>query len=242
MAKYKYLLLDADGTLFDYHMAECKSLKKTFEYYGIADKDSQLSSLYNRINHECWSMFEKRQLTLEQLRFKRFSDLINEGQLGDINPREMGEKYLGYLALSAEMLEGAVELLETLHKSHSLVMITNGIKEIQYSRIKEAGIGKYFDALVISDEIGYQKPAAEYFDITMNKIGNPDKSEVIVIGDSLTSDIAGGNRYGFDTCWININNSDPACHCNKTVQTELSDDFIPDYEVSNLLQIIDIVS
>ena len=245
MTKYKYIMIDADGTLFDYHRAERESLENTFEYYGIEDKDSYFSSLYRKINHECWDMFEKGELNLEQLRLKRFSDLIEAGRLGNIDPLEMGRKYLGFLALSAHMLEGASELLEKLNKSFSLLMITNGIKEIQHSRIKEADIGKYFDALVISDEIGYQKPAPEYFDIAMDRIGNPDKSEVIVIGDSLTSDIAGGNRYGLDTCWINFEGSKPVCPHNEKVKGSedcISGDFKPDYEVSSLLQIIDIVS
>ena len=245
MTKYKYILFDADGTLFDYHRAESESLRKTFEHYGIEDKDSEISALYNKINHKCWSMFEKKQLTLDQLRVKRFSELIEEGRLGSIDPLEMGEKYLGYLAAAADMIEGAPELLEKLYGNYSLVMITNGISEIQHSRIKEADIGKYFDAVIISDEVGFQKPASEYFDITMEKIGNPDKSEVIIIGDSLTSDIAGGNRYGIDTCWINIKNSEPVCPYNTKIKAGkegLSDDFTPDYEVNNLFQIIEIVS
>ncbi len=89
------------------------------------------------------------------------------------------------------MLDGAMELLEKVYETHTLVMITNGIKEIQYSRIREADIGRFFKDVIISDEIGYQKPSAEYFDITMDRIGNPDKKDVIVVGDSLTSDIAG---------------------------------------------------
>ena len=245
MAKYKYILFDADGTLFDYHKAERESLKKTFNSYGITDTDSYYSKLYKRINHECWDMFEQKLLTLDQLRLKRFSDFIYEGELGDIDPLEMGQKYLGFLALSWYMLEGAMELLENVYETHTLVMITNGIKEIQYSRIKKADIGRFFKDVIISDEIGYQKPAGEYFDITMDRIGNPDKKDVIVVGDSLTSDIAGGNRYGLDTCWINLENEKPVCPHNEKVEdagSGLTDDFKPDFEVNSLKQVIDIVT
>ncbi len=244
MPKYKYILIDADGTLFDYHRAERESLGKTFDSYGIEDSDSFFSELYNKINKDCWDKFEKGLLNLTELRLKRFSDLITEGKLGNIDPAEMGQKYLAYLAVSAHMLDGAAELLEALSETHSLVMITNGIKEIQYSRIKESGIGRYFDDVIISDEIGFQKPAGEYFDITMERIGNPDKSEILVIGDSLTSDIAGGNRYGLDTCWINFSSSNPVCPHNGRIRKDsekLTGEYKPDYEVDSLIKIIDIV-
>ncbi len=241
MAKYNYILIDADGTLFDYHMAERESLRKTFSFYGIEDSESSCIELYKRINSECWNEFEKGNLTLDELRLKRFKGLIDEGNLGDIDPLEMGQNYLKNLSLAGYMLEGAVGLLESLYKNHSLTMITNGITETQYSRIDVAGIRGYFDNIIISGEIGCQKPESEYFRITMDRIGNPDKSDVIVIGDSLTSDIAGGNRFGLDTCWINLDSSTPACPKNKEVEN-LAGDFKPVYEVSSLLQIIDIVS
>ncbi len=245
MTRYKYILIDADGTLFDYHKAERESLNNTFNYYGIINKDSVYSDLYKKINSQCWKDFEHGLLSLEELRLKRFKTFIEMGKLGDIDPLEMGQKYLGFLSLSGYMLEGAVELLESLYKNHSVSMITNGIKEIQHSRIDEAGIRKYFDNIVISDEIGYQKPAGEYFDIAMERIGNPEKSDVLVIGDSLSSDIAGGNRYGLDTCWINFENSPTVCPGNKKLPDSLSaleGDLKPVYEVSALNQILDIVS
>lgn len=238
MARYKYILIDADGTLFDYKKAERESLNSTFNFYGIVDDNSVFSDLYKTINSQCWEAFEQGTLTLEELRFKRFNEFISQGKLGDIDPSEMGRKYLGYLSLSGYLLEGAIELLEKLSSTHSVSMITNGISDIQYSRISVSGIGKYFENIIISGEIGCQKPAEEYFNITLEMLGNPDKSEVIVIGDSLSSDIAGGNRSGIDTCWINFDSSFIEKNEKGIIPKELN----PVYEVNKLSQIIDIVT
>jgi 2-haloacid dehalogenase len=238
MARYKYILIDADGTLFDYKKAELKSLNKTFSFYGITDENSVYSDLYKTINSQCWKDFESGKLSLDQLRFNRFNEFIIQGKLGDIDPSEMGKKYLGFLSLSGYLLDGALELLEKISLTHSVSMITNGITDTQYSRINVSGIGKYFDNIIISGEIGYQKPAEEYFEITMDRIGNPDKSEVIVIGDSLSSDIAGGNRSGIDTCWINFGSLSIEKNENGDIPHELK----PVYEVNKLSQIIDILT
>jgi len=235
MTRYKYILIDADGTLFDYKKAERESLINTFKYYGIIDENSVYSDLYKTINSQCWKEFELGKLSLEELRFNRFNEFIQQGKLGDIDPSEIGKKYLGFLSLSGYLLDGALELLKKISLTHSVSMITNGITDTQYSRINVSGIGKYFDNIIISGEIGYQKPAEEYFRITLDRIGNPDKSEVIVIGDSLTSDIAGGNLSGIDTCWINFGSY-------AIDKGEIPDELKPVYEVNTLSQIIDIVT
>jgi HAD superfamily hydrolase (TIGR01549 family) len=89
-----------------------------------------------------------------------------------------------------------------------MALVTNGIAVVQRRRIKKAGLDRYFRLIVISEEIGYPKPDPLFFDITLKKLDNPDKDEVLIIGDSLTSDIAGGNLSGIDTCWFNPESKD----------------------------------
>ncbi len=233
--RYKYILIDADGTVFDYEKAEKESLENTFKTFCIDTGGADYFRLYAEINSMCWQEFEAGKITLEELRIKRFINLIKEGGFGCIDPGKMGRTYLEFLSLSGNLLEGAPELLEKLSERHSVSMITNGIAEIQYSRIKVSGIGKYFQHIIISDEIGHQKPSGQFFGITMDRIGNPPLSEVIVIGDSLSSDIKGGNSYGIDTCWLNLSGKDISSE-------ESAPDTVPKYEVSCLSDIIDIVS
>ncbi|MGK0390368.1 MAG: 2-haloacid dehalogenase, partial [Maribacter sp.] len=102
------------------------------------------------------------------------------------------------------MLEGSIELLESLKNKVKLAIITNGLKEAQRPRIKKLGIGKYFEAIIVSDEIGISKPHKGYFDIVMETCGNPPKNKVLVIGDSLNSDMKGAINYGLDSCWCNL--------------------------------------
>jgi len=120
------------------------------------------------------------------------------------------------------MLDGALEMLETLGKSCTFILITNGISTVQRSRLKAADIGKYFREIIISEEIGFKKPEKGFFDAAMKKSGYPPHNEVLVVGDSLSSDIKGGADYGLDTCWYN-----PDSNENPT-------GIIPSYEISSL--------
>jgi 2-haloacid dehalogenase len=84
-----------------------------------------------------------------------------------------------------------------------MAIITNGISKVQRSRLAISPIESFFDGLFISEEIGYSKPAAGYFDAVMDALYHPQKESVLVIGDSLSSDMRGGINYGLDTCWFN---------------------------------------
>ncbi|MEJ2545513.1 MAG: HAD-IA family hydrolase [Calditrichaceae bacterium] len=106
------------------------------------------------------------------------------------------------------MIDGAHELVEFLSDSTDLVLITNGLTIVQRPRIKNSGMETYFKEVIISEEVGSAKPDPKIFDITFQRLGYPAKDKVLIVGDSLTSDMAGGIGYGIDTCWFNANNKD----------------------------------
>ena len=85
-------------------------------------------------------------------------------------------------------------------------MVTNGLTRVQRTRIRKSIIAKYFEEVIISEEIGYAKPNPMIFEKGLNHISLPDKKDIVVIGDSLTSDIQGGINYGIDTVWYNLHN------------------------------------
>jgi len=120
-------------------------------------------------------------------------------------------------------------VLSKLYGHTKIYLITNGLTVVQKPRIKNSVIGKYFDGVIISEEVGYAKPHKEIFDIAFNMMDNPEKNEVLIIGDSLTSDIAGGINYGIDTCWYNSFNN------------EVNDNIIPTYEIRELKELLDLI-
>ncbi|RLD66831.1 MAG: noncanonical pyrimidine nucleotidase, YjjG family [Bacteroidetes bacterium] len=225
--KYEWLLFDADGTLLNYDQSEKHALTETFKAFQIDNKTNYLQK-YRRINANLWSELERSLITSEKLRVKRFDILFNDLKL-NISPANFSEKYLNALGKTGFLIKGARELLNKLDKSINLAIITNGIKEVQNSRLQKTKLNKYFKHLIISEEVGVAKPDKLFFEYTLNKINFYKKNGILIIGDSLKSDILGGNMSNIDTCWFNPT--------NKKNRTNIK----PTYEINNLMQIIDVI-
>jgi len=201
MMKYKWLLFDADNTLFDYDKAEAKALERTFHQTDV-DYEASYAYLYRQINKKIWLELEQGRITKERLRLKRF-ELLFDSINKDVDPENFSTLYLRNLAGSSELMDGALETVRDLFRKARLVIVTNGLKEVQRSRFLRSEIREYFIDIIISEEIGVSKPDKRFFDIIFTRVGNPRKEEVLIIGDSLSLDIKGGNDYGIDTCWFN---------------------------------------
>lgn len=198
---YTWLLFDADGTLFAYDGAEEEALQNVFAHYQLTFTD-EVSTAYKRINQSMWRRLEEQTISLMDLRWQRFADLFAE--LGiDQDTLAFSKTYLHYLGRSVHLIPGTLEVLEQLQGHFRMAIITNGITDVQYSRIRLSGLGRYFPFIFTSEAIGVFKPAPGFFDAVFTGIGQPAKENVLVIGDSLSSDIAGGVGYGLDTCWYN---------------------------------------
>lgn len=199
---YKWLLFDADNTLMDFDSAARIGLERTLSSQGLTLTDDSFK-IFQHVNHECWSAFEKGDLEAEKLRwlrFKKFFDWIN---IQNVNSVDIGRQYLKELADVNTPYAGVEELLHSMRSNYRMSIITNGLKEVQRPNYRKRGWEELFDSIIVSDEIGVQKPKREYFDYTWKSIEHEfSKKEVLVIGDNLKSDIVGGRDYGLDTCWI----------------------------------------
>jgi len=195
---YTYLLLDADDTLFDFQLAQERSLNEVFTKANIPlDK----KSVYKEISHSLWAQLEHKEITLEELKQRRFPLLLEALQMTCDFDLEI--VYESTLASHDELLEGAIEFLDAVKKDYHLILISNGMPNIQHPRLTSSKIESYFEEIFISDEMGAQKPSKEFFDIVFSKI-KAKKEDCLIIGDSLTSDILGGYQYGIDTCYLNF--------------------------------------
>lgn len=197
---YQWLLFDADDTLFDYAQAEHNALRNTFSEFGLPF-DTRALELYREFNHQLWLRFEKREVTGEQIRTERFALLFHALDLPE--PPQLADRYIDHLAAQTTLVQGALETLDALHKTHRIAIITNGMTRVQRPRLAQSVLAPYISELIISEQVGAAKPAREIFDYAFARMGNPPREHVLIIGDSLTSDMQGGANFGIDTCWYN---------------------------------------
>ncbi len=198
---YRWLLFDADGTLFDYEKAEALALQRTFDSLGLRFEPA-CRELYHRINHDLWLALEQGTVTAESLRTKRFELLFATLGLA-VDVQSVSRTYLGHLANASELMPGALETITALRPRYHLALITNGLRDVQRPRLAQSALKDSFAAFIISEEVGAAKPSPAIFDIAFREMGHPARNQVLLIGDSLTSDIQGGINYRIDTCWFN---------------------------------------
>lgn len=198
---YTWLLFDADGTLFNYELAEATALEQTFRHIGVPFEPNYLRE-YQQINHEIWQALEQKQITPDVLRTRRFELLFEKIGIS-LSAEAFSDLYLRHIADCAELIDGAQDVIEALRGKYRFAILTNGLQAVQHRRLARSPIQKYITAVVISEEVGFAKPERGFFDAAFAQMGNPPKEQALMIGDSWSSDILGAANYGIDTCWFN---------------------------------------
>lgn len=205
--KYTTLLMDADDTIFDFPKCEYNALKDTFDFYCLKFNEDIYKS-FSAINSSLWKKFEINKITRADLRIQRFSELM-EKCFFESNPDKaviLADKYVERLAEQAIFIDGAYQSLQHLCESYYIYIITNGLKSVQRSRLQKSGLNSIINGCFISDELGVQKPMKEFFDIVLRGIEEKDASKILVVGDSLTSDMQGGKNAELSTCLYDPSN------------------------------------
>lgn len=199
--KYSILLLDADETLLDFKMAEAHALEETFRHYSLLYNE-EIHALYHTINHQLWRDFEDGRITKDQILAQRFRKLF--ARLG-IEDELSGfeEEYQRALGRGGFVLPQALEVCQELSRDCRLYILTNGVEATQESRLDLSGLRPYLSGVFVSETTGYQKPQKEYFDYVFSRIPGFDRSQALMVGDSLNSDMKGGEGAGLATCWYN---------------------------------------
>ena len=217
----KYLFLDLDNTILDFSKAESIAIRKTMRQYGLEPTD-ELAARYSAINDWHWKALERGELTKPQVVTQRFAVFFAEQGI-DVDAAAVAKTYETYLSQGHWYLPGAEEAVkEKLFGKYRLFLASNGTPVVQHGRMTSADLYPYFEQSFISEEIGYNKPAREYFEIAFSRIPGFDPVECVMVGDSLTGDIQGGKNAGLRTVWINPG--------HKTAPDHLK----PDYEIEYL--------
>ncbi len=201
MKKYTTLLFDADDTLLDFKKCEATALKLMMEARGLPFYDSD-TELYSRVNQSFWEAYQQGVIEKSEIsvgRYKEFFEIKGIKTDADV----AAKTYERLLSEQHFVISGVMEILEELHRDYEIYIITNGTDYIQKKRLKDSGITALIKGLFISEIVGAPKPEKQYFDYVLENISEKDKSKVMIIGDSMTSDILGGINAGIDTCWYN---------------------------------------
>lgn len=204
MKKYKALLFDADETLLDFRKSEETAFYNTISHWN-EKPTPKLLEIYSASNKEAWLLFEKGEITKERLTVYRYERFLEKTGL-PLDAAQINQYYEGQLGQTGYLLPHALEILDYAKEHYALYIVTNGLAHVQHGRLRNAKIDSYFEHVFTSEELKAPKPRKEFFDAVFSSI-NYLPEDVLLIGDSLTSDIVGGISYGIDTCFINWNHT-----------------------------------
>lgn len=197
-----WVLFDLDGTLFDYDRSEAAAVVATLADAGLA-ASAELVATYREVNARHWRRREAGRTTPDRLRVERWRDTFAEiGVAPDLDVAELAERYVGHLATGTHLLDGAVEVVGEVARRHRVAYLTNGLADVQRPRLDASPLRDLAEVVIISDEVGAAKPEPAIFDAAFAAMGHPDRSAVVLVGDSLTADIAGAVGYGVRSVWF----------------------------------------
>lgn len=205
---YKYLLFDADNTLLDFNKGERRALEMVLADSPLAFSDD-VYNVYHKINDDLWKKLEKGEIERYRLREARFEQLFGlYGFNGSDYGKSIDEKFLLAMAEQAFVIDGVYDVLKKLSLTYQIYLVTNASVSVQRKRLAKTEFDKYFKKYYISEEIGAHKPQKAFFDAVVHDIGDENRKNYLVIGDSLTSDINGAIVSGLDCCFYNPENVD----------------------------------
>lgn len=229
MGKIKVVLWDIDGTLLNFQAAEKAAIHKCFAIHEMGICTDEMLADYSAINHKYWKMLERGEMTKPEILVGRFKEFFEKHRLDVSKAPAFNEDYQIQLGDTVCFEENALEVIHALKGKIKQYAVTNGTRVAQKRKLANSGLDKLLEKAFISDEIGVEKPMIGFFNAVWAEIGTFSREEVIIVGDSLTSDMQGGVNAGILTCWYNPKGAE------NTLGQKL------DYEISNLSQILDII-
>lgn len=225
----KVILWDIDGTLMNFKMAEQAAIRKCFQIFGLGECSDEMFAEYSAINKKYWERLERKKITKQQVLEGRFLDFFTKENIPTDCVEAFNKEYQVRLGDTVCMNDEGYELVKELKSRVKQYAVTNGTKIAQNRKLKNSGLDRLFDDIFISEEVGVEKPGIGFFEHVFYQIGPYAKDEIMIVGDSLTSDIQGGNNAGIICCWYN-----PGGSVNEK-------NLKIDHEIQNLQQIKELI-
>lgn len=226
----KTILWDVDATLLNFELAEKAAMEKCFSMFEMGECTQEMLSRYSKINRSYWQRLERGELTKPEVLVGRFEEFFGKEGIPVEKAAAFNEEYQVRLGDTVFFHDNAYELIKELQGKVKQAIVTNGTVVAQERKLEKSGLNKLITDIFISDRIGAEKPSPKFFEKVWEQLGPYKKDEVMIVGDSLTSDMQGGNNAGIRCCWYNP----------KGLKNETS--VHVDYEITNLWQVKDILS
>lgn len=226
--KYEAIFLDADDTIFDYHAGETEAFRLTAVEFGFEDRTAEAQQRYRVHNAGVWKALEQNRITQDELKIRRFALLLDDLGADNAHAPRMSRYYLDRLSEQTQLLPGAEEAVSTLAARYLLVLVTNGLTYVQRRRFAAAPVTQHFATILISEEIGTAKPDPAIFSSALQE-HQLDPRNVLLIGDSTSSDMPAAHNAGMDFCWINPQ------------EAPVPNGFAPRYDVRSLADIAEML-
>ena len=197
------ILWDVDGTLLDFKTAESAAVKSLFREFSLGECTDEMVSRYSAINDGFWQRLERNEITKPQVLVGRFKQFFREVGVPPELAEEFNRRYQFRLGDTIVYRDDSISIIKSLRGRVKQYVVSNGTVVAQSKKLKLSGIGELMDGIFLSEAVGAEKPNKAFFDTVFEQIRPERLSDVIVIGDSLTSDIRGGINAGIRTCWYN---------------------------------------
>lgn len=204
---YKHIFFDLDHTLWDFERTAEETKRELFINLNLNEKGIEsydaFREKYVPVNLALWALYREDKIEKDDLNFRRFYDTLCA--LG-VDDRKLGEAmasgFIEGISATTHLFPFAEKTLEYLYKKYPLYVITNGFEEVQFRKLKNSGLDKYFTRIITSEEAGSKKPDPEIFQFALRKTGAP-AIESLMIGDDLEVDMAGARQMGIDQLYVN---------------------------------------
>ena len=197
------ILWDVDATLLDFLAAEKAAIKKLFQEFDLGECTDEMIRRYSKINRSYWEQLECGELTKPEVLVGRFREFFEtEGICSDV-AEAFNERYQLCLGDTIVFRDDSYEIVKSLRGKVKQYVVSNGTVVAQEKKLRLSGLGELMDGIFLSEALGVEKPNVEFFERMFETIGPVEKDQVLILGDSLTSDIRGGNNAGIQTCWYN---------------------------------------
>ena len=200
--RYDVLLCDADDTIFDFGKAEENAFADACAAMGF-EGTSELLETYSVINEALWKLLEQGGITQKVLRVRRFEQFLEQIGRADLDAQAMSDAFVASLGRQSVPIDGAIEAVRRWSEMVPVIIVTNGISKVQHGRMDNCPIAPFLSGLVISEEVGAAKPDPKMLEVGMEMAGVADKRRVLMLGDSLSSDISAAANAQVDACWYN---------------------------------------